>query len=223
MKFNENLKYLRKRENLTQEELAEKLNVSRQTITKWESGNSLPDIEKIKEIAYIFSVSVDSLIGEISNKNTNKLKKKINDIGWLIGAICILAIICNVSIANFLIKIMPNIDYAIGVIILIAIITFIYIVITIKKYLLNNNEEIINMKDDEQGKKERKKYIVKRYAFLFFNWAIFSIISQIDTVLDGYGVFLINILENLFIGIVLDTILGIAEYKTIEKKVKELE
>ena len=44
MKFNENLKYLRKRDNLTQEELAEKLNVSRQSITKWESGNSLPDI-----------------------------------------------------------------------------------------------------------------------------------------------------------------------------------
>ena len=55
MKFNENLKYLRKREGLTQEELAEKLNVSRQSVTKWESGQSLPDIEKVKEIAYIFS------------------------------------------------------------------------------------------------------------------------------------------------------------------------
>lgn len=96
MKFNENLKYLRKRENLTQEELAERLNVSRQTITKWESGNSLPDIEKIKEIAYIFSVSVDSLIGEISNRRTNKLKKRINDIGWILGASFLLAVLCNV-------------------------------------------------------------------------------------------------------------------------------
>ena len=41
MKFNENLKYLRKKEGLTQEELAEKLNVSRQSVTKWESGISI--------------------------------------------------------------------------------------------------------------------------------------------------------------------------------------
>lgn len=46
MKFNENLKYLRKKEGITQEELAERLNVSRQSVTKWESGQSLPDIEK---------------------------------------------------------------------------------------------------------------------------------------------------------------------------------
>ena len=38
MKFNENLKYLRKGEGITQEELAERLNVSRQSVTKWESG-----------------------------------------------------------------------------------------------------------------------------------------------------------------------------------------
>ena len=70
MKFNENLKYLRKKEGITQEELAEKLSVSRQSVTKWESGQSLPDIEKIKEIAYMFSVSVDSLVGEIESKTT---------------------------------------------------------------------------------------------------------------------------------------------------------
>ncbi|HCC04388.1 MAG TPA: transcriptional regulator, partial [Clostridiales bacterium] len=51
MKFNENLKYLRKQAGLTQEQLAEKLNVSRQAITKWESGQSFPDIENLKEIS----------------------------------------------------------------------------------------------------------------------------------------------------------------------------
>lgn len=90
MKFNENLKYLRKKEGLTQEELAEKLNVSRQSVTKWESGQALPDIEKVKEIAYIFSVSVDCLIGDIESKSTNKIKKKIDDIGWIIFGFIIL-------------------------------------------------------------------------------------------------------------------------------------
>lgn len=223
MKFNENLKYLRKRENLTQEELAERLNVSRQTITKWESGNSLPDIKKIKEIAYIFSVSVDSLIGEISNRRTNKLKKKINDIGWILGTSFLLAVLSNVSIDNFLIKVIPNIDYAIGLMILTAIITIIYIIITIKKYLLNNNEEIINMKNDEQGKKERKKYIAKKYLSLFYHWIIFSITFEIETILDGYGVFLVNVLYNIFQLVVLIIVFGIVEYKTLEKKIKELE
>ena len=73
MKFNDNLKYLRKMKGLTQEELAYKLNVSRQSVTKWESGQALPDIEKIKELAYIFSVSVDSLIGDVECKSTNKI------------------------------------------------------------------------------------------------------------------------------------------------------
>ena len=80
MKFNENLKYLRKMEGMTQEELAEKINVSRQSVTKWESGQALPDIEKIKELAFMFSVTVDCLIGDIEPKYTNRIKKKIDDI-----------------------------------------------------------------------------------------------------------------------------------------------
>ena len=45
MKFNENLKYLRKEAKLTQEQLAERLNVSRQAVTKWESGQSLTEFK----------------------------------------------------------------------------------------------------------------------------------------------------------------------------------
>ena len=55
MKFNENLKYLRKEAKLTQEQLAEKLNVSRQAVTKWESGQSLPDIQNLKEMVKYLS------------------------------------------------------------------------------------------------------------------------------------------------------------------------
>ena len=48
MLFNEKLKLLRKENNLTQEDLSEKLNVSRQAITKWESGDGIPDIDNLK-------------------------------------------------------------------------------------------------------------------------------------------------------------------------------
>lgn len=60
--FAENLLELRKFHNMSQEELAEKVGVSRQTLSKYETGESLPDIEKCKLIAEIFGVTVDDLI-----------------------------------------------------------------------------------------------------------------------------------------------------------------
>ena len=64
MLFSEKLKLLRKENDLTQEGLAEKLNVSRQAITKWECGEGLPDIENLKQISTLFDVSIDELVKE---------------------------------------------------------------------------------------------------------------------------------------------------------------
>lgn len=60
--FKDNLIALRKLNNLSQEELADKLQVSRQTLSKYETGESLPDIEKCKMLAEIFDVSLDDLV-----------------------------------------------------------------------------------------------------------------------------------------------------------------
>ena len=60
--FAENLTELRKLHNMSQEELAEKINVSRQTLSKYETGESLPDIEKCVAMANVFEVSVDDLV-----------------------------------------------------------------------------------------------------------------------------------------------------------------
>ena len=57
-----NLKYFRKREGLSQEELAEKIEVSRQSVAKWESGETLPDIVKCRELANLFGTTIDNLI-----------------------------------------------------------------------------------------------------------------------------------------------------------------
>ena len=62
MNFGKNLQILRKMANMTQEELAEKLNVSRQTISKWEIGSILPEVEKLIELCEIFNCSVDQLL-----------------------------------------------------------------------------------------------------------------------------------------------------------------
>lgn len=223
MKFNENLKFLRKKEGLTQEELAEKLNVSRQSVTKWESGNAIPDIEKIKEIAYIFSISVDSLIGDIENKTQNKLKKRIQDIGWFIFAILVFAVIVNISISEFLIKIIPNINYAIGIIILMIILTFSIMIFLIKKYLMGNKEKIVNMLNNDKGKKKRKKFIIKKYTFALLLWLIFCIVTNINFIIESWKIYFLRLLEDLFIGLVIDIILAIVEYKRLEKKVIDLQ
>lgn len=60
--FQDNLIALRKMNNMSQEELADKINVSRQTVSKYETGESVPDIEKSKVIAEVFGVSLDDLV-----------------------------------------------------------------------------------------------------------------------------------------------------------------
>ena len=63
MEFNEKLQKMRKEQNLTQEELAEKLFVSRTAISKWESGRGYPSIDSLKAIAKYFHITIDELIG----------------------------------------------------------------------------------------------------------------------------------------------------------------
>ncbi|MCR4924862.1 MAG: helix-turn-helix domain-containing protein [Clostridiales bacterium] len=62
MEFHEKLQKLRASENLTQEELAEKLYVSRTAISKWESGRGYPSIDSLKTIAKYFNITIDELI-----------------------------------------------------------------------------------------------------------------------------------------------------------------
>ncbi len=60
--FRDNLIFLRKMNKLSQEELAGKLDISRQTLSKWETGEALPDIERCKCLANIFGVTIDDLV-----------------------------------------------------------------------------------------------------------------------------------------------------------------
>ena len=62
MEFHEKLQKLRKQKGLTQEELAQKLFVSRTAVSKWESGRGYPNIESLKDLAAFFSVTLDELL-----------------------------------------------------------------------------------------------------------------------------------------------------------------
>ena len=59
--FSDNLIHMRKLKQMTQEDIAEKVGVTRQAVAKWESGETIPDLDKCKTIAEVFGVSLDDL------------------------------------------------------------------------------------------------------------------------------------------------------------------
>ena len=65
--LHDNIKRLRQQKGMTQEILAEKLHIVRQTVSKWEKGLSVPDSEMLVRLAEVFEVSVSELLGETSD------------------------------------------------------------------------------------------------------------------------------------------------------------
>ena len=70
--FNENLKIIRKAKGYTQEELAIKIHVVRQTISKWEKGLSVPDADMLSKLADVLEINVSELLGSEIKEETNK-------------------------------------------------------------------------------------------------------------------------------------------------------
>ena len=120
----ENIKSLRKSKGLSQEELAIKLNVVRQTISKWEQGLSVPDAEMLIKISEVFDTPVSTLLGEnISESKVDDLKaiseklevinlqlsQRKNErrkiIHWLLISLCV------IIVAIFVVLILLNSPY----------------------------------------------------------------------------------------------------------------
>lgn len=116
--LSEKLKFLRKQKGMTQESLAMLLNVTRQTISKWEKGLSVPDADMLVRLAEIFEVSVSSLLGgkiendsdrdsvaehlahiaeqlAVKNRRTKRIIKAIIWIAVAIAVVSILLIVFN--------------------------------------------------------------------------------------------------------------------------------
>lgn len=111
MDFGEQLRKIRKDRRLTQEQVASKLNVSRQAISNWENNKNLPDLEMVVELSMAFDLSLDQLIlgGKDMNNMTEKLIKdgsetrraKMNLIAIIIGtALLFFGVACILIKAN---------------------------------------------------------------------------------------------------------------------------
>ena len=86
MTIAEKLKQLRKDNNMTQEDLAEKLNVSRQTISKWETNTTIPDADNIVAISKLFNITTDELL-DYRVETVQKKKQFIMDMAVLLFGI----------------------------------------------------------------------------------------------------------------------------------------
>ena len=105
MKLNEKIIEIRKKNGLSQEEFGEKINVSRQAVSKWESEQAKPDIDKIKEIAKNFNLSFDYLLNDEIDEEIqqeSKKQRKISFKKWLNVIGIILTIYLLISIYKFI-------------------------------------------------------------------------------------------------------------------------
>lgn len=105
MKFGEKIYQLRKRKGISQEELGQKLNVTRQTVSKWELGQTKPDADKLKEMSAYFNVGLeqltdDNIIIEAKEKNEYRNADELRPRKWLLVVLIILALVISVVLIN---------------------------------------------------------------------------------------------------------------------------
>ena len=80
--LSENIKSLRKQNGYSQETLASQLNVVRQTISKWETGQSVPDAEMLEKLAAIFEVPVSTLLGNNISENNETFQNWYGELAF---------------------------------------------------------------------------------------------------------------------------------------------
>lgn len=196
MNINERLLKLRKEKGYSQEELANELNVSRQTISKWETGESNPDFDKIEPLCNLYGISADELIRGIKevkeesfdNKETNEINieeldkefegEKINSkpvkkyealvvsISIFLYFIAIVWILVIESLGVMSDELMVSIFLVIAAIPT-CLLTYYYISVGNQKRLMKEQDKTINISAENNLKLKKYKEIDDIVALLF--------------------------------------------------------
>ncbi|MCI8545100.1 MAG: helix-turn-helix transcriptional regulator [Bacilli bacterium] len=193
MNFGENLQNIRKRENLSQEELADKLNVSRQSVSKWESGISYPEIEKIIMICEIFQCSMDELVkGEIK---TSVLEGKREYDSFLTKfskgmAFGVFLILFGVTLLLMIMSCAPNKEALEQYIMIGAIVLLIFVVIAVPIFIIlgmRMNEIQKKYKDFSNFYSEKEKEIYNHKFSILIATTVSIILIGVIVLLSLYG------------------------------------
>ena len=173
MEFGEKIQKLRKKNSWTQEQLAEKLYISRTAVSKWERGASYPNIDSLKDIANLFNITIDELLSteEIINiakkENNSNINKTTNLIYGLLDIISILFIFLPIFAYKT-----DNIIYSVSLTNQNDIsnnIKILYIIILSILSLIGIVELILNFIDNKIQRKINKiSLIVESLSIIFF-------------------------------------------------------
>ena len=174
MEFGEKIQKLRNRNKWTQEQLAEKLYVSRTAVSKWESGKGYPNIDSLKDIAKLFNITIDELLSsaeiiDIAKKeNTSNIKRTNNLIYGLLDIISMLFIFLPLYAQRT-----ENFVYSVSLIStndISSIIKISYIIIFAILSLIGMAEIILNFIDNKKIQRiiNAISLIVEAISILFF-------------------------------------------------------
>lgn len=145
MKFNEKLTSIRKKKGLSQEELGMELQVSRQTISKWETGESNPDIDKIVPLCNFFEISTDEFLKGRDIVYERKLSKEKKKNKALTFSLCLIIF----GIMIILTMLLEELDVNEGIIGSIIMFGLVLIGVLLIYYFMSKESE---KKEDKQGK-----------------------------------------------------------------------
>jgi len=191
MRFNEKLITLRKEKGLSQEELGEKLNVARQTVSKWELAETTPEMDKLIKISELFEISLDNLMKDTeiesnasNSRNTQKLAGIIILILKIIGVLIIISIIMAIlSVIIFSLR------------------------TNTREHKLNGDVQSVETQDAKIS--QMKKVVSDQVKEIVPNMSYDDVVNLLGETLDsGSGVYILNyIVDN-------DNVLTITFYST---------
>ncbi len=201
MSFGENLQFLRKQKNITQEQLAEQLEVSRQSVSKWESSQSYPEMEKLLQICSMFHCNMDTLMqGDVSRdfvEDTYGYDSFMNQFDRLITA-GIALILFGIGIMGFLTGLGMDEDIA-PVFFFIFLIAGVIILVVMgmqHSHFAEKHPYIEDFYTEEEKEQAYRKFTVRMAA--------------------GIGIILVDVLLFMVLGIRLDSVADLALTEKLE-------
>lgn len=189
--FGDKIKLLRSENKMTQDDLANKLNVTRQAVSNWERGKTIPDINMIEKISNVFSMSIDGIIsGEIE-----EIEKQYDRRGTMFLYIsCIALVVLNIIVSTFIYKeIKVSTIFPVGIILFIQTIIF----FTFNNAIKNDDFSIIAGYD---SKTEYNTIALKKVLYSIENHTmisstificIFIILGHINTLKNIGGILIL--------------------------------
>ena len=210
MKFGDNLKLIRKNKGMSQEELAEKVNVTRQSVSKWENGEAYPEMNNILELCKIFNCKINDLVHtdmsditsldeEIVMKVVKFNEKKQNQVKTLSNIISLIG--------------------SIGKIVLMVAIPFVIMAMILVPYVINN----VEVKGNDLSLKTDNIEIVDNKTLELFGVAVIGVEEEleykqvVDIFTNNSKFAIIGYLEGGFIFLLVDLIIMIFILSYVEK------